>query len=174
VRALDQETLLLDLGEKVKAAYKKRAEEDFAGFDFHEVEKMVLLQMIDQAWKNHLYDLDHMKKYIHLRAYAQKDPKVEYQRESFALFNVMLDRIREQTVEYIFRVQAPRRPPPPPPTAMVEGSADGQGPSFRPASILRPQGFGKAPAPAAMPKKIGRNDPCPCGSKKKYKKCCGA
>jgi len=162
LRTYELDTLLGELRSRVQEAYKKRAEEEFAGFDFKEIEKMVLLQVIDQAWKNHLYDLDHMKKYIGLRAYGQKDPKVEYQRESFGLFNVMLDRIREQTVEYIFRIQAPRRPPPPPPPQAGPRPSP-KGPSASP--LLK--------QPGAI-KKIGRNDPCPCGSGKKYKKCCGA
>ena len=145
------------------------------------IEKMVLLQMIDQAWKNHLYDLDHMKKYIHLRAYGQKDPKLEYQREAFGLFNTMLDRIRRQTVEYLFRIQAPRRPvvrtpavaEHEEPQAADQQAAQGEGaqaPAGARRSLLQKGG---AAAPAAV-KKIGRNQPCPCGSGKKYKKCCGA
>ena len=94
--------------------YERRPSE-FEGYDFREVEKMVLLQMIDKAWKGHLYDLDHLKKSIFLRAYGQKDPKVEYQKESFRLFEAMLARVREQTVEYAFRVEAPKAPPPPAP-----------------------------------------------------------
>jgi preprotein translocase subunit SecA len=159
LKGFDPESLRAEALRLVHGAYRRRAEEEFAGFDFLELEKMVLLQVIDQAWKNHLYDLDHMKKYIHLRAYGQKDPKIEYQKESFGLFNVMLDRIREQTVEYLFRIQAPRRPPPPPPEAQAVRDER----SARPAS--RPQ-------PASVTK-IGRNDPCPCGSGKKFKKCCG-
>ncbi|MBI5245464.1 MAG: preprotein translocase subunit SecA [Elusimicrobia bacterium] len=166
LKTYDSASLLSELRERAEEAYKKRAVEEFAGFNFKEIEKMVLLQVIDQAWKNHLYDLDHMKKYIHLRAYGQKDPKVEYQRESFGLFNVMMDRIREQTVEYIFRIQAPRRPPPPPPPQSAPKQPQRQAPQGPPPSPLQ-----KRPAPI---KKIGRNDPCPCGSGKKYKKCCGA
>jgi preprotein translocase subunit SecA len=165
LKAYDCERLLAELTECVEEAYKKRAEEEFAGFDFREVEKMVLLQVIDQAWKNHLYDLDHMKKYIHLRAYGQKDPKVEYQRESFLLFNTMLDRIREQAVEYIFRIQAPRRPPPP----QVLEAPPSSSPKGTPPSPLQ-----RKPQERPSVKKIGRNDPCPCGSGKKFKKCCGA
>src|SRR5437867_516432 len=112
-----------------------------------------------------------MKKYIGLRAYGQKDPKIEYQRESFELFQTMLDRIREQAVEYLFRIQAPRQAPPPPVAAVREGASEpkqeGKGSGGSP--LL------KKSAPAApVIQKIGRNDPCPCGSGKKYKKCCGA
>ncbi|TPW20346.1 MAG: preprotein translocase subunit SecA, partial [Elusimicrobia bacterium] len=95
-----------ELRETLRAAvadrYAKRAAEDFGGWDFAGIERMILLQMIDTNWKGHLYDLDHVKKSIHLRAYGQKDPKIEYQRETFALFETMLDRIRLQAVEYLF------------------------------------------------------------------------
>ena len=139
---------------------------------------MILLQMIDKAWKGHLYDLDHLKKSIGLRAYGQKDPKIEYQKESFALFEVMLGRIREQAVEYVFKVQAPRLPPPPPPTP--RGPARG---SLSPWPAARPW-RARRPRPSILQKpagggprdiqRIGRNDPCYCGSGKKYKKCHGA
>ncbi|MBI5597948.1 MAG: preprotein translocase subunit SecA [Elusimicrobia bacterium] len=169
-----------------KAHYEKRSGTDFAGWDFREIEKMVLLQMIDQNWKGHLYDLDHVKKSIHLRAYGQKDPKIEFQKETFALFEAMRDRIRSQTVEYLYRIQAPRRPPPPPPAAAVHPDAEGSADAGSDAAPAGP----RTPAPAVPPRsplfkaggkpvvpktiqKIGRNDPCHCGSGKKYKKCHG-
>src|ERR1019366_9969193 len=71
---------------------------------FPQLQRMILLQMIDVAWKEHLYDLDQLKKGISLRAYAQKDPLIEFQHEAFGLFTQMMSRIREQTVEYIFKV----------------------------------------------------------------------
>ncbi len=177
---LRKETLKADL---IKAAFEiyARRPDDFKGYDFKEVEKMVMLQMIDKAWKNHLYDLDHLKKAIFLRAYAQKDPKIEYQKESFRYFEAMLGRVREQTVEYVFRVEAPKAPPPPP---VIETPAAGEPLDGGPA----PAHAKPAPQPASAPKSIlsggqaaprglqtiGRNDPCYCGSGKKYKKCHGA
>src|SRR3989344_572383 len=77
--------------------WKKELGSDF----FHHLERMVLLQMIDVAWKEHLYDLDQLKKGISLRAYAQKDPLIEFQKEAFNLFTAMMNRIREQTLEYL-------------------------------------------------------------------------
>ena len=174
IRGLDQKTLREALLVEIKTIYARRPGE-FEGYDFGEVEKMVMLQMIDKAWKNHLYDLDHLKKSIGLRAYGQKDPKVEYQKESFALFEVMLGHIREQSVEYVFRVQAPKAPPPPPPMreeaggSAPEGSAPPAPPSGPKQSILRKSG----PAVPNPVSKLGRNDPCFCGSGKKYKKCHG-
>jgi len=162
--------------------YARRPAE-FTGWDFREVEKMILLQMIDKAWKGHLYDLDHLKKSIFLRAYGQKDPKIEYQKESFRMFEAMLARIREQTVEYLFKVEAPKAPPPPripetpPAGAAVDGmvseppsSADAPPKPAGPARSILSGGTGELPDI----KKIGRNDPCFCGSGKKYKKCHGA
>ena len=189
ISQLDKESLRATLHESILARYANR-DKEFEGFDFREVEKMVLLQMIDKAWKGHLYDLDHLKKSIGLRAYGQKDPKIEYQRESFIMFEAMLARIREQSVEYIFKVEAPRLPPPPPafegPRDGPEGS-DGGGAPARPLSAPADSGGGKgsllrrgpaAEAPkATVPDditKIGRNDPCFCGSGKKFKKCHGA
>jgi preprotein translocase subunit SecA len=143
---------------------------------------MVMLQMIDKAWKNHLYDLDHLKKAIFLRAYGQKDPKVEYQKESFRYFEALLSRVREQTVEYVFRVEAPKAPPPPPPPTLLgpsenpEAPAPSSGGTELAAKPAAPKGLlsgGAAAAPRGL-QTIGRNDPCYCGSGKKYKKCHGA
>ena len=178
VQRLDRKAIEEELQAEVQARYAKRAEE-FAGFDFGEMEKMILLQMIDQAWKNHLYDLDHLKKSIGLRAYGQKDPLVEYQKESFSLFSEMMNRVRQQTVEYLFRIQAPRQPPPPPrliePLPQPSGALR-QGSGSRPA--LSPRGAAatrEAYGPRKPePTRMGRNDPCFCGSGKKYKKCHGA
>ncbi|HVE14790.1 MAG TPA: SEC-C metal-binding domain-containing protein, partial [Elusimicrobiota bacterium] len=179
IRKLEHDSFVQDVREKVHAAYKRRAEEEFSGFNFAEIERMVLLQMIDQSWKNHLYDLDHMKRYIGLRAYGQKDPKIEYQKESFELFNAMLGRIREQTIEYLFRIQAPRQAPPPqipvrtgPPDAAPERPAPAKRPEAKASgSLLKKTGEKESPQGLQA---IGRNDPCPCGSGKKYKKCHGA
>jgi preprotein translocase subunit SecA len=175
VGGLDRDLLREEL---LKAALERYAarDRDFEGFNFREVEKMILLQMIDKAWKGHLYDLDHLKKSIGLRGYAQKDPKIEYQKETFALFEVMLGKIREQAVEYVFKVQAPRLPPPPAavrevreeePQAVASGRPGGA-PGPRP-SVLQKESSGPRDI-----QKIGRNDPCYCGSGKKYKKCHGA
>jgi preprotein translocase subunit SecA len=167
--------------------YARRPSE-FAGYDFNEVEKMILLQMIDKSWKGHLYDLDHLKKAIFLRAYGQKDPKIEYQKESFAMLDAMIERIREQTVEYIFKVEAPKAPAPPPiPETPAAGELMPDAMRDAPDSDLPPVPVAQASSarsvlsrPTERPsgltdiQKIGRNDPCYCGSGKKYKKCHGA
>jgi preprotein translocase subunit SecA len=175
ISKLERESLRAGLLKDIQELYARRKNE-FEGYDFLEIEKMVLLQMIDRAWKNHLYDLDHLKKSIGLRAYGQKDPKIEYQRESFALFEAMLSRIREQAVEYIFHIQAPRIPPPVPlPPAPAKDAVPEANGKQAPAKPQPPPSLLKkgAPTPAEL-EKLGRNDPCFCGSGKKYKKCHGS
>ncbi|HAM36671.1 MAG TPA: preprotein translocase subunit SecA [Elusimicrobia bacterium] len=174
VARLDRAVLKEELTRAALERYAQR-DQEFEGYNFREVEKMILLQMIDKAWKGHLYDLDHLKKSIGLRAYGQKDPKIEYQRESFAMFETMLAKIREQSVEYVFKVQAPRLPPPPAPARELreEPAAVAGG---KPAAAQSRNSVLQKPA-ADGPReihKIGRNDPCYCGSGKKYKKCHGA
>lgn len=179
--AMDQSALFEAVKEKIHKAYKHRQDEEFEGFDFKDIERMVVLQVIDKSWKNHLYDLDHMRKYIHLRAYGQKDPKREYQKESFELFQVMLGHVRQQTLEFLFRIQAPQRRPlpaprmqaikPEPTSAIGSESAVPPGSVSSPSKLMKPAEFSAGTSVAV--KKIGRNDPCPCASGKKYKKCCG-
>ncbi len=184
LRGLDASSLKERFTKAAMELYERRKEE-FSGYDFNEVEKMILLQMIDKSWKGHLYDLDHLKKAIFLRAYGQKDPKIEYQKESFAMLDAMIERVREQTVEYVFKVEAPKAPAPPPiPDTPAAGGPMPDGMVDDPGAGLPTPPASRAPAPGrsilsggnGVPdiQKIGRNDPCFCGSGKKYKKCHGA
>ena len=127
---------------------------------FHE--RMLMLHVIDSQWKDHLYALDHLKEGIGFRGYGQRDPLVEYKRESFELFEEMMNRMEEDIVRYVFLTQ-----PPPDQTAPRVKAA--------PAIRLSGPSLEAAVAVAAAKKsaKVGRNDPCPCGSGKKYKRCCG-
>jgi preprotein translocase subunit SecA len=144
---------------------------------FHPFERNLMLQMVDQHWREHLSALDHLRQGIHLRGYAQKNPKQEYKREAFELFSDMLDRIKSDVVKYVLTVQ-------------VRSPQDVQAVEEAPAvSNVRYQHAGydealvtaddAAPAAVAPPpftrvgQKVGRNDPCPCGSGKKYKHCHG-
>ena len=184
---LTTESLKKELTKAALEIYARRPEE-FSGYDFKEVEKMILLQMIDKSWKGHLYDLDHLKKAIFLRAYGQKDPKLEYQKESAEMLVAMIDRVRESTVEYVFKVEAPKAPPPPsiPETpAAGEPMADGMTndpstglpePPLPKRAVAAGRGVLAAAGSGGLPdiQKIGRNDPCFCGSGKKFKKCHGA
>jgi preprotein translocase subunit SecA len=126
------------------------------------LERMVLLQVVDGLWKDHLLNMDHLKEGIGLRGYGQKDPLREYQREGFDMFADMVERIKAETVSTLLRLQIERE-------ADVEAFVpeEDQALSFS-------GGEEAAPQPVKNKKgKIGRNDPCPCGSGKKYKKCCG-
>ncbi|PIU83317.1 MAG: preprotein translocase subunit SecA [Elusimicrobia bacterium CG06_land_8_20_14_3_00_38_11] len=163
--ALNQESFKELLTEKIKNIYNQR-ESEFTKEILENIERQVMLQVIDNAWKNHLYDLDQLRKGVGLRAYGQKDPLVEYKKESLSLFIMMMDRIRGETVEYIFRVQVMPQPRFRPQPISI---SSGQFPTLKQSQpFQKPQ-----QTVATIPKKIGRNDPCPCGSGKKYKKCCG-
>jgi preprotein translocase subunit SecA len=180
--------LQAELKEALDAAFVKR-EQELGPEMFARLGRMVLLQVMDTAWVEHLTYLEQLRKGIFLRAYAQKDPLVEFQKEGFHLFEGMMTRIREEALEYIFKIQlaappAPARPRPmnaeKPDAPGVRSNGDQAPAPAKPAPLIATaRAPGGAPAPAAsaaaLPEvhKIGRNDPCPCGSGKKYKKCCG-
>ncbi|MCM0083708.1 preprotein translocase subunit SecA [Geomonas sp. Red32] len=131
--------------------------------------KVIMLQVIDAQWKDHLLGIDHLKEGIGLRGYGQKDPKQEYKREAYQLFMDMMARIREEVVEKIFWVQVARE----------EDLVPDEEGDVAPVEIPQRRTFNLAEertvlqVPAKGAKTAGRNDPCPCGSGKKYKKCCG-
>jgi preprotein translocase subunit SecA len=171
-------------------------------------ERMIMLSVIDQQWKDHLLSMDHLKEGIGLRGYGQHDPLVEYKKESFEMFEAMMQRFQEDTVRYLYLMQILERPPdaaPPqqagspgaPESVPAEHSGDGNG--RRPPRMVstsadeleeafmrrkrreleqaRMAGAGDAPSVQQVVRgqeKVGRNDPCPCGSGKKFKKCHGA
>jgi preprotein translocase subunit SecA len=123
------------------------------------IEKSLVLQILDQNWKEHLLNMDHLRQAVSLRAYAQRDPLNEYKREAFEMFEVMLDRLREQTTAMLshieIRSQAEQAAPPPavPMPVKVAGGVDPNNPSTW--------------------SSLNRNAECPCGSGKKYKHCHG-
>ena len=142
-------------------------------------EKFVMLQVVDQQWKDHLLAVDHLKEGIGLRGYGQRDPLVEYKKESFELFTVMKERIEDQIVQFLFRLQPLIR------EAGDEAQAEGRAPVALPARRAANvnYSYGAAASGGQDAKvetihrdapKVGRNDPCPCGSGKKFKKCHGA
>jgi len=148
--------------EQVRTAYEKK-QDVFGKEDFRKIEKLILLQIIDDQWIAHLQDMEHMKEGIGLRGYGQLDPLTEYKKEGFELFDNLLDKIREEALSMIFRIQLMRERPEP-----VSRKK-------RRAMHMSHGGDGEAPVTVRRKeKKVGRNDPCPCGSGKKYKKCCGA
>jgi preprotein translocase subunit SecA len=160
----------------------------------HEVEKQIMLRQLDSHWKEHIGALDYLRQGIHLRGYAQRNPKQEYKREAFEMFSSMLERVKHDTISILAKIQI-RRPEdvqavepaaPDPSTLRFQHAA---APSLTPATPApEPRLGGPAqpdprmrPPPAAEPitpfvreaPKVGRNDPCPCGSGKKYKQCHG-
>ena len=147
--------------EQIRSAYQKK-EELLGEEDLEELERMIALQIIDSQWVAHLQDMEHMKEGIGLRGYGQLDPLKEYQKEGFALFEGIMDRIREETLSMLFRIQLMRRRPEEMPKKKKKLHLSHGDEAAKPTTIRRKE------------KKIGRNDPCPCGSGKKYKKCCGA
>jgi preprotein translocase subunit SecA len=161
------EALRAELLKKIAEAYAAKERE--LGRDLlRYLEKMVMLRTIDTLWKDHLLAMDSLREGIGLRGYGQKDPLLEYKREGFDMFAGMMDRLKRDVLEHLFRVQVVQgeQPPPavvrprrPPPLTLNRGEVAPAGP----ARTVRRAGD-----------KVGRNDPCPCGSGKKYKKCHGA
>jgi len=200
--------------EKLKVDYEAK-ETILSGPTMRYHERMVMLSVIDGLWKDHLLAMDHLKEGINLRGYAQRDPLVEYKRESFDIFEAMMQKFHEDTVRFLFRMQIlgpdgqpvnaapePRRvvPPAPPvasaakpatleaapreialPTRQASTTIDALEKEFQrkkqrelEAASFAGSGDASQPAQRRTGDKVGRNDPCPCGSGKKYKKCHGA
>jgi preprotein translocase subunit SecA len=158
----NQEEFRDDLLERVAKYYDER-EQDFGEPVMRDLENYLLLQTVDSYWKDHLLNMDHLKEGIGLRGYGQKDPLVEYKREGHKLFEDMIERIKEETVRLLFHIQIQR---------------EEQVQELRKEQEDQPMFYGAAGGGTASPKvrkdrKVGRNDPCPCGSGKKHKKCCG-
>lgn len=146
---------------KIKDAYEKK-EQEVGSELMRYIEKTVLLQIIDTQWKDHLLSLDHIKEGIGLRGYAQKDPLVEYKKEAFEIFSEMIRRINAEVLMRLFRIQVSH-----------QREEEVRMRSNQRLIYNRGDG-GPSQQPVHKERKIGRNDPCPCGSGKKYKKCCGA
>jgi len=158
VKSLTREGLLDRVIETVKSFYQKKSH-DFGSDEMRAVERFIVLNSIDTFWKEHLLALDHLKEGIGLRGYGQKDPLREYQRESFDLFLDMVERAKYDTVRKLFAVQPAK-----------EQEVEYHEPVM---FFNMGDGTGNTDTAGKKDKKVGRNDPCPCGSGKKYKKCCG-
>jgi len=131
-------------------------------------ERMVMLQVVDAQWKDHLLTMDHLKEGISLRGYSQRDPLVEYKRESFNLFEAMMDRVEDETLRYLFLMRTPEEE-----EEMIRQYQQRKRREQREMQMIG-AGAVEKPQQVIRREKIGRNDPCPCGSGKKYKKCHGA
>jgi preprotein translocase SecA subunit len=151
--------------QEVTEAYERK-EAQFGAPMLRQLEKVIMLQTIDTLWKDHLLNMDHLKEGIGLRGYGQKNPLQEYQKEGFEMFEEMVQRIQEDVVQKLFTIEMARE-------AAVEEIQVQQ----RPQRMVLSHGGSDEPARPAAPKregaKVGRNDPCSCGSGKKYKRCCG-
>ncbi len=146
------------------------------------MERLVFLQIIDSRWKDHLYAMDNLREGIGLRAYGQRDPLVEYKREAFEMFNNMISAMEEESLEILFKLHPePRREArgvfsttsqefSHPEAGSFSGSGGGED---REETVGPAAGSARGTAHADAAAKVGRNDPCPCGSGKKFKKCCG-
>ncbi|MCI8648652.1 MAG: preprotein translocase subunit SecA [Anaerotruncus sp.] len=150
------------LTERAMKIYDAR-EQQFTPQIMRELERVVLLRIVDQKWMQHIDDMEELKRGMYLRSYAQKDPVVEYRIEGFDMFDAMVESIREDTVKLMYTIQIrtneePKREQVAKPTA-ESGAGDG---GIMPRHVVR-----------RKKEKVGPNDPCPCGSGKKYKKCCG-
>ncbi len=179
---LYEETLRERILTEIVNAYNEK--EDMASAEaLRTFEKQILLRVLDDLWKDHLSTMDHLRHGIHLRGYAQKNPKQEYKRESFALFQELLDSIKRDTIRVLSHVQVRREDPAEEEARLrAEAEAMAERMQFQHAeasALNQPQAEAEeaevavAVAPARAEQKIGRNEACPCGSGKKYKHCHG-
>ncbi len=158
---LTQEGLKDSLGSMIRDAYNKK-ETEFGPETMRYLERMVMLQVLDALWKDHLLAMDHLKEGIGMRAYAQEDPLRAYKREGFEMFSSLVDHIKEEALSHLMRIQPARQ------TDVMETFAPKE------QEMVMSRGGDEPQQPQQRKqKKVGRNDPCPCGSGKKYKKCCG-
>jgi preprotein translocase subunit SecA len=167
-KAMNSDQIATAMIERVKARYEEK-EKLFGAEAMRYLERRVILDIVDSQWKDHLLSIDHLKEGIGLRGYGQKDPLVEFKKEAFTLFEDMMERIDTESVRFLFLMQ-PAKPPEQEAREIEERQRRQQAQikfSTGPAQT-------QAPKPVRSGAKVGRNDPCPCGSGKKYKKCHGA
>jgi preprotein translocase subunit SecA len=202
---LDRRQIEQEINDQLVKRYQEK-EAQIGPELMRETERMLTLNVIDNQWKDHLLSMDHLKEGIGLRGYGQKDPLVEYKKESFVLFQDMMDRIEDETIRWLFFMQRADEPaqavPHPEIWADEEEEEEGGEPVAVAAAPVNPAAQNSvmdltrniqrkkekelaalqfaagesstAKQPVLAKKTVGRNDPCPCGSGKKYKKCCGA
>ncbi|HEY7671261.1 MAG TPA: preprotein translocase subunit SecA [Gammaproteobacteria bacterium] len=193
-QTLDERGLRKLVLERIEQTYE--AKESAVGPRvMRELEKQIMLRQLDAHWKEHIAALDYLRQGIHLRGYAQRNPKQEYKREAFEMFSALLDRVKHETITILARIQIRRpedvgavEPPAPDPRKLQFQHA--AAPSLTAAALAPPTGADGASAPLPRPRaaaqrpepitpfvreqpKVGRNQPCPCGSGKKYKQCHG-
>ena len=178
---LHEETLRERIIGSVQSTYDEKG--SLIGDAMRQIEKQVMLQVLDGLWKDHLQTMDQLRQGIHLRAYANKNPKQEYKREAFELFEALLERLKQEVVRILSHLQIKRQDE----AELIEQKrreeAERQQLAFQHAQASAlPEAEQESAQQAEVPQqpmvrdtpKVGRNDPCPCGSGKKYKQCCGA
>lgn len=163
--------------EKASELYRLR-EQEVGEKDMRRLEQILILEKVDFKWKDHLYAMDHLKSGIGLRGYAQIDPKVEYKREALVMFETMMASIREELIDILFKIKIEREAP-----RVARSVWRAENFVYQDLSLMaqRPQEQAatnveqgeKRLEPIRVGPKVGRNQPCPCGSGKKYKQCCG-
>ncbi|MGN1081120.1 MAG: SEC-C metal-binding domain-containing protein, partial [Acutalibacteraceae bacterium] len=160
---LDSGSIKKQLKDRAEALYEKR-EAEFGDELMRKIERLVLLRSVDTHWMDHIDAMDELRRGINLRAYGQHDPVVEYRNEGYDMFNAMTEEIKEETARVIL-------------TCRVKTDAEihrEQAARITSANVGGDGTVKKKPVVKTKAQKIGRNDPCPCGSGKKYKNCCGA
>ena len=181
-RNLHEESLRERIVAEIQSAYEQKSAA--VGPAMRKIEKQIMLQVLDTLWKDHLATMDQLRQGIHLRAYAQKNPKQEYKRESFALFEQLLQNLKYEVIKFLSHVQIQREDE----AALIEArrreAAEKERLAFQHAeasALADESGEARAEDVPATPQtvvrdqpKVGRNDPCPCGSGKKYKQCHGS
>ena len=178
---LHEETLRERIIGSVQSTYLEKG--SLIGDAMRQIEKQVMLQVLDGLWKDHLQTMDQLRQGIHLRAYANKNPKQEYKREAFELFEALLERLKQEVVRILSHLQIKRQDE----AELIEQKrreeAERQQLAFQHAQASAlPEAEQESAQQVEAPQqpmvrdtpKVGRNDPCPCGSGKKYKQCCGA
>ena len=164
LESLNSEGLAQLIFDQAKKRYQDK-EMTFGSEHLRHLEQLVMLQTVDNLWKDHLLSMDHLKEGIGLRGYAQQNPLLIYKKEGFDMFADMIERIKEDTISILFRIELAKPEEmeslerPQQQDLVFLGSGDGQNQK-------------KSPSKRSETK-VGRNSPCPCGSGKKYKKCCG-
>jgi preprotein translocase subunit SecA len=182
LETVQPEEIFENLQRVVRSAYEER--ERRLGFEtMREIERVAILRAVDSRWKDHLYAMDLLKEGIGLRGYGGKDPLVEYKHEAYNLFSEMIADVKLGAAEFLFRVQVAEpeklEKPALAPSQTVLTSHDLSTSSFGSEAPQQAAEASDAPrqavkVPVRVGQKVGRNEPCPCGSGKKYKKCCGA
>ncbi len=163
---LTPEELKQEISSAVKKAYEEQVEL-FGSEDMAQVERFIMLQSLDSLWKDHLLNMDHLREGIGLRGYGQKDPLQEYKREGYDMFMAMIQRFREETLSILLRIRPMRQ------SEVEELEIRKKRRQEQQMQLSHGDGETKKRPVKRKARKIGRNEPCPCGSGKKYKRCCG-